>query len=87
MITPRAVVGLIVGALGMPIGMCVLFALSRLLDAMKDESGALGLERASLVLFALWLIDLVALVIVTAVNSLQNPPPGSKDEAPKAGDE
>ena len=40
MITPRAVVGLIVGALGMPIGMCVLFALSRLLDAMKDESGS-----------------------------------------------
>ena len=38
MITPRAVVGLIVGALGLPIGMCVLFALARLLEAMKDES-------------------------------------------------
>jgi hypothetical protein len=87
MITPRAVVGLIVGALGLPIGMCVLFALARLLDAMKDESGALGLERASLVLFALWLVDLVALVIVTAVNSLQNPPPGPKDDMPRAGDE
>ena len=87
MITPRAVVGLIVGALGLPIGMCVLFALARLLEAMKDESGALGLERASLVLFALWLIDLVALVIVTAVNSLQNPPPRPKDESPMAGDE
>ena len=70
MITPRALVWLIVGALGLPIAICVLLALQKLLEAMKDDAGGNGLGRVGLALFVVWLIDLIALSIVTAINSL-----------------
>lgn len=75
MIPQRAVVGLIVGALGLPIVLCVLYALGRLLETMQDHVGAAILDRMALVLFALWGIDLVALIVVSAINSLGGPPP------------
>ena len=70
MIPQRAIVGLIVGALALPIVLCVLYALGRLLEAMQDHVGAAILDRMALVLFALWAIDLIALLIITAINSL-----------------
>lgn len=73
----RATVGLIVAAVGLPIALCVLYALARMLEAMQDLAGADALGRVSLALFAIWVIDLVALVIVSAINSLGNPPPKS----------
>lgn len=72
MIPQRATVGLIVGALALPIVLCVLYALGRLLEAMQDHVGAAILDRMALVLFALWAIDLIALVIITAINSLNH---------------
>lgn len=80
MILQRAVVWLLVGAVGLPIAMCVLFVLARLLEAMQDLAGADALGRVNLALFALWAIDLVGLLIVAAINSLnQRPPPGSSE--------
>jgi hypothetical protein len=76
MIPQRAVVWLLVGALGFPIAMCVLFALARLLEAMQDQTGADALGRVNLALFAVWTVNLVALLIAAAINSLRNPPPG-----------
>ena len=73
LIPQRAIVGLIVGALGLPMVLCVLYALARLLEGMQDHVGAAILDRMGLVLFALWAIDLVALVIVSAINSLGGP--------------
>ena len=70
----RAIFWLLVAALGLPISMCVLYALARLLETMKDEAGANALGYVNLGLLALWIIDLVALVIVQAVNSLGGPP-------------
>ena len=64
-------------ALGLPIAMCVIYALARLLEAMQDLSGADSLGRVNLGLFALWVINLVALVIVSAINGLTPPPSGS----------
>ncbi|HTQ39507.1 MAG TPA: hypothetical protein VMJ32_10790 [Pirellulales bacterium] len=77
MIPQRAVAWLIVGALGLPIAMCLLFALARLLEAMQDQAGADVLGRINLGLFVLWAINLVGLLIAGAINSLNNPPPGS----------
>lgn len=74
MILKRATVGLIVVALGLPIAMCVIYALARLLEAMQDLSGADSLGRVNIALFVLWAIDLVALVIVSAINGLTPPP-------------
>ncbi|HZZ27283.1 MAG TPA: hypothetical protein VFE46_04685 [Pirellulales bacterium] len=79
MISQRAVVWLIVGALGLPIAMCLLFALVKLLEAMQDQAGADVLSRVNLALFAAWAINLVALLIVAAINSLNHPPPGSNN--------
>jgi hypothetical protein len=77
----RAIVWLLVAALGLPIAMCVLYALARLLEAMKDEAGASALGYVNLALLALWIIDLVALVVVQAVNSLGGPPPEQREES------
>jgi hypothetical protein len=79
MISQRAVIGLIVGALGLPIALCVLYAVAKLLEAMQDFTGADVLGRINLGLFALWAINLVALLIVSAINSLKQPPPDSTD--------
>jgi hypothetical protein len=79
MIPHRVVARLIVGALGLPIALCVLYALAKLLEAMQDFSGADVLGRVNLGLFALWAINLVALLIVSAINSLNNHPPDSTD--------
>ncbi len=70
----RALVSLLVGALALPVALCILYALARLLEAMQDQVGGQILGRTALVLFALWIIDLVALVILLAVQSLGNPP-------------
>jgi hypothetical protein len=76
MISPRATVCLIVASLGLPVALCVLFALAKLLEAMQDFAGADVLGRVNLALFALWAINLVALLIVSAINSFnQRPPP------------
>ena len=79
MIRQRVVVGLIVGAVGLPMAMCVLYALARLLEAMQDITGADVLGRVNLGLFALWAINLVALLIASAINSLNQSPPDSTD--------
>jgi hypothetical protein len=79
MISQRAVFGLIVGALGLPVVLCVLYALAKLLEAMQDFAGADVLGRVNLGLFALWAINLVALLIVSAINSIKQEPPAPRD--------
>ncbi len=80
MIRQRVIVCLIVGAVGLPMAMCVLYALAKLLEAMQDFTGADVLARVNLALFALWAINLVALLIASAINSLNQPgPPTSTD--------
>jgi hypothetical protein len=69
-IPQRAILGLIVGALGLPIVICVLLGLSYLLTAMNDQAGAVAVGRFCLAAAALWAINLIALVIAFAINSL-----------------
>jgi hypothetical protein len=65
----RLIVGLLIGALGLPILLCVLFAVARLLDGMQDVAGAAAIGRVGLGLFILWAVDLIGLVIVQAIHS------------------
>ena len=76
MIPDRILARLIVGALALPVTLCVLFALGKLLEAMQDFAGADVLNRVNLGLFVLWAINLVALLIVSAINTLGRRPPG-----------
>jgi hypothetical protein len=68
-ISQRLLVWLIVAALGLPIVLCVLLGLAKLLDAMQDADGAVGVGRFALAIGVLWVIDLVALVILQAVQA------------------
>ena len=75
MIPDRIVARLIVAALALPVTLCVLFALGKLLEAMQDQTGAEVLGRVNLGLFALWAVNLVSLLIVSAINTLGRRPP------------
>jgi hypothetical protein len=70
----RILVGLLLGALGLPILICVLLAVGRLLTAMQDPVGAESVGRVNLALFILWAADLIGLVVVQAIQSLGGPP-------------
>ncbi len=76
---PRLLVGLLIGALGLPIVLCVLTAAARLLEGMQDLPGAAALGRISLACYILWAIDLVGLVIVQAVQALGGGPRNPDD--------
>lgn len=69
----RLVVALLLAALGLPILLCVVFAVAKLLEGMQDAVGAVALERVALGLFILWIADLIGLVIVQAIHSLGGP--------------
>jgi hypothetical protein len=73
----RFLVGLLIGAVGLPILLCVIIAVERLLDGMQDAVGAAALGRIGLGLFILWVANLIGLVIVQALQSLGGPRPPS----------
>jgi hypothetical protein len=70
LIPQRVILGLVVGAVGLPIVICVLLGLSHLLAAMNDQSGAYCVGRFCLAAGAIWAINLVALLVTLAINSL-----------------
>jgi hypothetical protein len=70
LIPQRVILGLVVGAVGLPIVICVLLGLSYLLTAMDDQAGAAGVGRFCLAAGAIWVIGLVALLVALAINSL-----------------
>lgn len=73
MISQRVILGLIVAAVGLPIVVCVLVGLSYLLAAMGDAAGAQCVGRFGLAAGVLWVIDLIALLLAVAINSLDRP--------------
>ncbi len=74
-------VSLVVAALALPIVSLILSAAGQLLAAMQDAAGARVLARLSLAAGLVWLMALVALVIVQALDRL-GPPPGPPHELP-----
>jgi hypothetical protein len=66
----RFILVLLIVALGLPILLCVLMAVGRLLAGMGDAAGAEVVSRIGLGLFIVWLADLVGLVVVQAVVTL-----------------
>jgi len=70
---PRwAVVLLIAGAVLLPIAVLVVLGTGELLDVMGDEMGGAVLRRIALAGGMLWVIDLLGLLLVLALNSLGN---------------
>jgi hypothetical protein len=65
--------GLLIAALGLPILLCVLGGVSKLLGAMQDTVGVEVIGRVSLVLYILWAADLIGLVVIQTIQSLGGP--------------
>lgn len=59
-------------ALTLPIGISVLWGLSVLLGQMGDPSGSMVASRVALVLAALWVINLIGLVLMQAIISVDD---------------
>jgi hypothetical protein len=77
---PRnALLALLAAALVLPIGTSVVLGLAALLASLDDPAGAGALRWIALGLGALWVVDLILLVLVQAVSSLSDsddPPDG-----------
>lgn len=66
----RFVLLLIAGLLVLPIAAWAIVAVSSLVGVMGDAEGEILLRRLAWGCGALWIVDLVALVVVQALNSL-----------------
>lgn len=77
----KILVGLVVAALVLPIVICVVLGVARLLAAMQDAAGAAALDRIALGVAILWVLDLIALLIALGVNVVAAPiePPGDEE--------
>lgn len=60
---------LLVGALGLPVALVVVYGASRLLAALGDVTGGEVLQRIAQAGGILWVINLVLLVIVQALSA------------------
>ncbi|MGC4004531.1 MAG: hypothetical protein QM811_15980 [Pirellulales bacterium] len=70
----RIMSGMLAAAVVLPIGLCVLFLIWQLLEALGDASGGYWLRRAGLVLLGVWGVDILVLSLLTAWKVSQSPP-------------
>jgi hypothetical protein len=73
LISQRVLFGLIAVAVILMIGGFVALALGRLLEALGDQPASGALDYVALGCGALFLIDLICLVLAQALNGLDNP--------------
>jgi hypothetical protein len=73
MIPNRIVVWLIVGAVFLPITLCVIMGVAALLEAMGDSLGGAVLQRVALAGGIVWIIELICLLLVLAIGALRRP--------------
>ena len=66
----KAIAGLLLTALALPIAHLVVFGVAKLLAAMDDQVGAAWLLRMDLALGVLWLVVLIALLLLLAAYQL-----------------
>lgn len=71
MISRPWMVGLLAGAVVMPLVLVLVLGLGRLLAAMGDATGAAVLDRLALAGGLLWSLNLVLLLVALAVRSLE----------------
>jgi hypothetical protein len=66
----RLLLLLIAGVVILPMAAWAIVAVAALLGAMGDDAGQILLNRLAWLCGALWVVDLVSLVVVQAINSL-----------------
>ena len=70
---PVVLLLLVAAAVMLPIAICVLVGLGRLLGRMGNAPGSLVLDRIGLALAVAWVLDLVFLVLWLAIQRLLEP--------------
>jgi hypothetical protein len=80
-VSRQTLVVLLLGALLLPITICVLVAASGLLATMQDASGAAVLGRIAQAGGVLWSLTLIVLLIALGVNSIATKSPSDRDES------
>jgi len=75
-VSARMLLALIVAGLALPVAICVVLALASLLDAMRDFAGAAVLRYVALAGGVVWVVVLVGLIFVEAIQML-----GRSDDA------
>jgi hypothetical protein len=76
----RLLLTLILAGILLPITLCVVLGVAALLAKMGDVAGGDVLYRIALAGGILWIIDLICLVLVLAIDSLRGP--DEPDETP-----
>jgi hypothetical protein len=76
----RALTVVVIASLGLPIVICVLVGMARLLAAMEDATGAAVVDRLALACGIAWVLTLVVLLIGAAIRSLEIPRRPHDDE-------
>jgi hypothetical protein len=69
----KALYPLLVAALLLPVTICVVVALAALLAAMRDSLGGTALRYVALGGGVLWVVDLIAIVLLQAIDALNRP--------------
>lgn len=82
MVSRRWLTQLLVAALLLPIVICVLIGVARLLAGMADTSGAAVLDYLALGAAIVWLVDLIALLILLALDTVSRVEGPGEDELP-----
>lgn len=70
----RLILGLLVGSLGLPVALCLLFAVSWMLQTMQDVEGALALRRIAFGGYIVWALTLFALLVALALATFWKTP-------------
>ena len=79
-ILSRLLTPLILAGVLLPITLCVILGVAALLAQMGDSAGGAVLNRIALAGGILWVIDLICLVLILAIDSLRGP--DRSDETP-----
>jgi hypothetical protein len=69
----KALYFLLVAGLLLPISICIIVAMAALLTAMHDAAGGAVLRYVALTGGVVWAIDLVAIVLIQAIDLLNRP--------------
>jgi hypothetical protein len=69
----KTLFGLIVAGLLLPVTISIVVALASLLSSIGDQAGGTALRYVALASGILWVVDLIAIVLVQAIDALDRP--------------
>jgi len=72
-ISAKVLFPLVIAGLMLPMMICIVVGLASLLTAMGDGNGGAALRYVALAGGVVWVVDLLAIVLVQAIDSLDRP--------------